>query len=166
MVMAIGIALLILTRPYEGMLLCLPVAVILGRWILFGKNRLPAPVLLRRASAPLALLALTAAWMCFYDYRAFGSPTTLPYTVNRSTYAVAPYYVWQSPRPYPVYRHSVLREFYTSLEMRGVDQLHTWIGYSQQTLRKIAIPLLFFAGFALMPPLLMMRRVLIDRRIR
>ncbi|MGA3071372.1 MAG: hypothetical protein ABSD43_14285, partial [Terracidiphilus sp.] len=36
MLMAAGIVLLGLTRPYEGLLLSLPVAVVLGRWLLFG----------------------------------------------------------------------------------------------------------------------------------
>jgi len=52
-VMAIGMILLGLTRPYEGVLLCLPVAVALGHWALFGKNRPRPAVLLRRAAAPL-----------------------------------------------------------------------------------------------------------------
>ncbi len=95
MLMAVGIALLGLTRPYEGVLLTLPVAVVLGRWLLFGKSRPPAAVLLRRSAAPLALIVAAAAWLGYYDYRAFGSPFTLPYTVARNTYGVAPYYVWQ-----------------------------------------------------------------------
>ncbi len=47
LVMAIGIALLAITRPYEGLLLCLPVAFVLGRWLLRGKNR-PSPAALVR----------------------------------------------------------------------------------------------------------------------
>jgi hypothetical protein len=39
LLMAAGIVLLAITRPYEGLLLCLPVAIALGRWLLRGKNR-------------------------------------------------------------------------------------------------------------------------------
>src|SRR6266567_2500660 len=63
MLMAIGIALLVTTRPYEGMLVCLPVAIVLCRWIVSGKTRPPIPVLMRRAVAPIALLMAVAAWM-------------------------------------------------------------------------------------------------------
>ena len=35
----IGIAILVLTRPYEGILLCLPVGFVLVRWMVKGKNR-------------------------------------------------------------------------------------------------------------------------------
>ena len=55
MLLALGIVLLATSRPYEGLLLCLPVAFVLGRWVLFGKNRPPAAVLLRRAALPLLL---------------------------------------------------------------------------------------------------------------
>ena len=86
--MAFGITLLILTRPYEGMLLCLPVAVVLGRWVVKGKKRPSPQVLIRRAALPLAFVAACMAWLGYYDYRAFGNPLTLPYTINRATYAI------------------------------------------------------------------------------
>ena len=71
-------------------------------------NKLPV-VLRRRAALPLAVIVATGSWLAYYDYRAFGSPTTLPYTVDRAEYAMAPYYVWQSQRPEPVYRHAAMR---------------------------------------------------------
>ncbi len=95
--MAVGIVLLATSRPYEGMLLCLPVAFVLSRWLVFGKNRPAMGVLLRLAAIPLALIVAAGAWMGYYNDRAFGSPLTPPYAVNRATYAVAQYYVWQPP---------------------------------------------------------------------
>jgi hypothetical protein len=164
--LALGIILLATTRPYEGLLLCLPVAAVLGHWLLVGKNR-PAPVvLLRLSAAPLALMVAAGAWMGYYNYRAFGSPLTLPYTVNRNTYAIAPYFVWQSPRPEPVYRHEVMRRFYHDNELPDFEKIHSQSGFFHQTLVKAVAGLLFFAGVALLPPLLMFRRVLRDRRTR
>ena len=164
MLMALGIILLVTTRPYEGLLLCLPVAAILGHWLFVGKNR-PAPaVLLRLTVAPLALMVAAGAWMGYYNYRAFGSPLTLPYTVNRATYAMAPYFVWQSARPEPVYRHEFMRRFYHRSELVDFEKIHA--GFFHQTLFKAVEGLLFFAGVALLPPLLMFRRMLMDRRTR
>ncbi len=54
LLMGVGIAILALTRPYEGVLLCLPVAVVLGRWIVKGKNRPRLGILALRAVAPTA----------------------------------------------------------------------------------------------------------------
>ncbi len=166
LLLASGVVVLAMSRPYESLLLCLPVAVVLARWIFFGKNR-PAPaILLRRAALPLAVLVAGGAWMADYDYRAFGNPLALPYTVNRATYAVAPYWMWQSPRPEPLYRHKPMRDFYVKQELRVVTNFHTVSGFLAQTLLKPVHALQFFAGVALLPPLIMLRRVLLDRRMR
>jgi hypothetical protein len=93
LLMAVGIILLAITRPYEGILLCLPVAIALGRWLLFAKDRPSVAVLLRSTWAPMALVIAACVWMGYYDYRVFGSPLTPPYSINRATYAITPYYV-------------------------------------------------------------------------
>jgi hypothetical protein len=166
LLMGAGIALLAITRPYEGLLLCMPVAAMLGHWALFGKNRPSAAMLFSRAAVSLALVAAAIAWLGYYDYRAFGSPFTLPYAVDRATYARAPYFVWQAPRPAPVYRHDVLRRFYEENELVAVPLVKSPSGYLKQSLIKIARAFLFFAGLALLTPLIMLRRVFLDRRIR
>jgi len=166
LLMAVGIVLVAGTRPYEGLLLCLPVAGVLGHWVLKGKNRPSAGVLMRRAAFPLALMVGAAAWMGYYDYRAFGSPLTLPYSVNRATYAMAPYFVWQTPRPEPAYRHPVMRVFYHVGEYDYFELIHNAKGFLPYTLGKVYLTFEFFAGFALFPALLMTRRLFLDRRIR
>ena len=166
LLLAVGIVLLATTRPYEGLLLCIPVAFVLGRWAFRGKNRPPARVLILRAAFPLALIVAAGAWMGYYDYRAFGSPATLPYTVDRATYAVAPYYIWQSKRHAPVYRHESLREFYVDFEPREVAKIQSLSGIVSETMYKLKFGVLFFAGVALLPPLIMLRRVFLDRRVR
>jgi hypothetical protein len=167
LLMAIGVVLLALTRPYEGLLLCLPVLLAIGHWIGFGKNRPRAAVLIRRAAFPLALVVAVGAWLGYYDYRVFGSPFTLPYTIARNTYASVPYYVWQSPRPIPNYRHDEMRRFYSEIEKKGYERLHSVSGFIPQTLSKFGWSMIaFFAGFALLPPLIMSRRVILDRRLR
>lgn len=166
MLMALGVILLLLSRPYEGLLLCLPVALVLCRWIRFDRDRPSTGVLLRRTALPLLLIFAAGAWMGYYDYRAFGNPLTPPYKVDRATYAMAPYYVWQSARPEPHYRHAVLRNFYYENELVSFDQIHSRTGFLPQTIIKGARAILFFAGFALIPPLIMLPRVFADRRIR
>ncbi|HEY1806473.1 MAG TPA: hypothetical protein VGG45_18520 [Terracidiphilus sp.] len=164
--MSVGIAILILTRPYEGVLLCLPVSVVLGHWILKGKKR-PAPgVLARRAVVPLLLICAALAWLGYYDAKAFGNPLTLPYTIDRQTYAIAPYYIWQHPHPVPAYRHAMIRNFYEVTEFPMYPRVHSLKGFAFWTGVKCAFNVLFFTGFALIPPLFMFRRVFLDRRIR
>ena len=166
-ILALGISILVLTRPYEGMLLCVPVAVALAYWIFRGKNRLPALVLVRHAAFPLAMVAATLTWLGYYDYRAFGSPKTLPYTVDRAQYALVPYYVWQPAHHVATYTTAELRRFYTWREAIDFHELHAHrngalVFYG----RKLSTTLLFFAGMILLPPLIMFPRVFRDRRMR
>ena len=91
-----------MTRPYEGLLLCLPVAVVLARWTSGQKS----------ASGAGAVRAPLCRWPIIATVRGWATTTTapsaaldLPYTVDRATYAVAPYYIWQHPRRAPAYRH-------------------------------------------------------------
>jgi hypothetical protein len=140
--------------------------VVLARLTFLGKNR-PAPaVLLRRAAAPLALFVIAGTWMAYYNYRVFGNPLTEPYKVNRAQYAIAPHFVWQAPHPEPVYRHAVMRDFYAGWELDGFHKVRTVPGFLSETSLKLVRAVLFFAGIALLPPLIMLRRVLIDRRTR
>ena len=166
LLMAAGIILLATSRPYEGILLCLPVAFILGRWMFLGNNRPDTALLLRRIAPPLALIVAAGAWMGYYDYRAFGNPLTPPYAVDRATYAMAPYFIWQSARPEPKYRHALMRDFYYHNELVAFNKNHTRSGFLPQSLIKGVRGLLFFAGIALLPPLIMLRRVVLDRRTR
>ena len=166
LLMATGVVLLGTSRLYEGMLLCLTVLCFLAWWMLFGKNRPNPAVLIRRAAVPLALIVAAGAWMGYYNSRVFGNPTTLPYTVDRTQYAMAPYFIWQSQRPEPAYRHEVMKEFYEHDELGEYRKIHSISGFVPQTLLKAAKGILFFAGIVLLPPLIMLRRALLDRRIR
>jgi hypothetical protein len=166
LLMAGGIAILELTRPYEGMLLCLPVAGSLLYWVWKGENRPQIGVLVRRALLPLAVIVAASAWLGYYDLRSFGRATTLPYTVDRAEYAVAPYYVWQPPRPVPNFRHAIMRKFYQDEEMGPANTVKSARGFVNSTLQKPILALLFYSGFMLLTPLLMLQRVLRDRRIR
>jgi len=163
--MALGVAILANSRPYEGILLSVPVACALLLW-LGKKTRADAYVLLRRGMAPMALLVLVAGMMAYYNYRVFGDALTLPYQVNRATYASAPVFLWQQPRPEPVYRHDVMRDFYSKREMGDFLYARTLPGFLRGEAQKLGIALFFFFGTMLFPPLIMLPRVLWDRRLR
>ena len=166
LLMAVGVILLALARPYEGMLLCLPVALVVTHWSFFGYHR-PSPAeIVRKAALPIALVIAALTWFGYYNYRAFLSPTTLPYTVNRATYAMAPYFIWQHARPEPHYRHPAMRKFYYESELKAFNKSHTLAAFVPTLLMKSMIAIRFFAGIALLLPLVMFRRALADQRIR
>ena len=164
--LGIGMGLLVLSRPYEGVLLCLPVAIYLGHHALRRKNPPSRGSLARLATLAVLIALVAVAWLGWYDYRAFGSPLTLPYSVNRAQYAMAPYYVWQGPRPEPAYHHEAMRRFYTFNELGAYQKIHSLTGFLPQTLAKLVRTFEFYGGVILLVPLIMIRRVFRDRRVR
>src|SRR5260370_35357962 len=66
LLMGAGAILLAITRPFEGLLLCLPVAVVLMRWLFFGKNRPAATILFRPTALPLPLVIAPGARLSYY----------------------------------------------------------------------------------------------------
>jgi len=59
-----------------------------------------------------------------------------------------------------------MQEFYTQSETTTYRQVHSLSGFIPGTLDKVLVAFLFFAGITLLPPLIMVRRVFLDRRIR
>ena len=163
--MALGVAILANSRPYEGILICVPVAGTL-LWRAAPKGLAFMVVAIRRSLAPAALLVFVAAMSAWYNYRVFGNPFTLPYQVNRATYASAPVFLWQRPRPEPVYRHEIMRDFYSKWELADFLYARTSTGFLHGLAKKAGIVLFFFLGIVLIPPLIMLPRVVRDRRLR
>lgn len=163
--MALGMAILANSRPYEGLLVCIPIVVVLC-WTLARKPHPPLPVLARRLAPGVALLLATVTFMGYYNHRVFGNVFTPPYAVNRATYASAPHFLWQSPRPQPVYRHSVLRDFYTGEELRMFLEARTVRGFFEASAIKVGSAVLFLVGFAMLAPLIMLSKTVRDRRTR
>jgi hypothetical protein len=164
--MGAGIAVLGIARPYECLLLCIPVFFVLIRWFTTDRNRPSPRALVRLAALPLLLVIASASWLAYYDDRAFGNPLTLPYTVNRAEYAIAPYYVWQAARPEPAYRHQAMRDYYLKTEVEVYNRFHSIPGFFLGAFVKATAAVLFFGGFAFLPLAFMLRRVFLDRRLR
>jgi hypothetical protein len=155
-IMGAGLTILANSRPFEGFVFSVPIAVALFVWIL-GKKSSGRRVTLSRVVAPLALmLALTAAGLGYYLWRVTGSPFRVPYEIERQTYAVAPYMLWQPVRPEPMYRHAIMRKMYVEEELVGYEFFRSFPGF----LMKLYLGWSFFLGPAMTFPLLMLIFVL------
>jgi len=135
-------------------------------WWAAKTTRFSASVLIRRAIAPAAVLLVAVTFMGYYNARVFTNPFTLPYQVNRETYAVSPVFIWQEPKPEPAYRYQVMRDFYTKWELSEFESARTLPGFLSRTGQKLGIVVSFFFGIALLAPLIMLPRVYRDRRVR
>ncbi len=175
--MGLGLAILANSRPYEGLLVSVPALVYVG-WLVFGSiaglrdRRRPGachtiPVLLRRMTPGALAVAGALSFLGYYDYRVFGNPLTLPYTVNRAIYSSAPHFIFQTARPEPAYRHVEMRNFYTGWELKVFrEETGSIAGFLQESAKKFIRAASFYLGFTLIPPLVMLPWSFRDRRIR
>ncbi len=92
----IGAVILVLCRPFEGLLLLFPVLVAVAL-----RNREP------RVWLPILLCgAVGAGWLGLYHYRVTGSPLHLPYSEYQRQYETVPQFNFLPVSPQPAgYRH-------------------------------------------------------------
>jgi hypothetical protein len=165
LLMALGLGILANSRPYEGLVLSLPVAAVLLLWMAGGNT--PIRTLALRLVLPL-LLSLTVIALAtgYYFWRVTGSPVTMPYQVNQDRYAAARYFIWLRPKAPPTYRHKVISDYYLLAELPEYLKARTLKGFLQETAIKIIKIWMFYVGPALTIPLCALPWVLRDRRIR
>src|SRR5579863_7698305 len=164
-VMAIGLAILANSRPYEGLALSLPLALILLWWMI-GKNRPPLAVSLHRIVLPISFVLLVSAlFMCHYNQRVTGRAFTMPEPLNQRIYSMTPLFLWQQPPPHPVYHHPVMREYYSQC-LLVYQYERTFSGFSERAVRLISLFWNFFFGPALSISLLVFPYVRRMRRMR
>ena len=84
--MALGIVILANSRPYEGLLICLPAGLLLARWML-RSSQLPFPAKLRLVVVPAGIV-FVAGGLCMgiYNRAVTGSFTKTPYDVHVRQY--------------------------------------------------------------------------------
>jgi len=135
-IMALGLFILANTRPYEGFLLSLGAAIALFVWM-FRKQSPPRRIALSKIILPLVLALIPlAAWSAYYNYRVTGDPFRMAYTINRDTYAMGRYFIWQSPAPQKTYAHLRMRLKYEQ-ELQDAQQYHTVPGFLHSIRRKL-----------------------------
>ena len=163
--MALGIFLLANSRPFEGMILSVAVAVYLLLWI-FGKNSPDFKTLLARFIIPIVIVsALTAAATAYYYHRVTGSALRMTYQVDQDTYASVPFFIFQTLKPEHTYRHQVLRAFYEN-DRRVFEDLRTVPGFVRQSVIRLGTWWNFYLGPLLTIPLLALPWIVRDRRAR
>ncbi|HEY2459698.1 MAG TPA: hypothetical protein VGI16_02780 [Candidatus Acidoferrum sp.] len=121
---AFGIAILANSRPYEGLLLSVPVAFVLLWWIAGNSKHTPKPsVRVNSVLLPiLVVLALTAFAMGYYNYRLTGKALLTPYALNSRTYDATPLFFGGHPKPAIAYNNKQIADFYDGWERRSYGQ--------------------------------------------
>jgi hypothetical protein len=163
-VLAVGVVLLANSRPYEGLVFTIPIAVAMVVW-LTGKDRPELQKIL--PSLALMFIVLVAGGLAtgFYYFRVTGSPFVMTYQVNRSQYATAPYFIWQKLRPEPAYHHEVMRDYYR-WEAGEFERNLTLKGYAERGAQKLVEWWKFYLGPLLTVPLFALPWMVRERKMR
>ena len=151
--MGIGLALLFNSRPYEGLLLGIPIAVVLLVWLLRNRE-LSARVNLVHVIVPLGIiLTVTVGAMAFYFWKTTGQPFRPAYLVYEEAYATVPLFPWVPVKAEPAYTTSELRNFYEGqLDAFQFTVRHPLLN----TLNRIFLFWVFYLGPVLTIPIVML----------
>jgi hypothetical protein len=157
--MGVGVALLANSRPLEGALFCIPVAVTLVFWLFSGRGPCRAKILC--TILPLScILGLTLVWTAFYNWRITKNPFLLPHALYQRQYIAYPIFIWQSPGPPRRYSNPQFEAYFNGWVRTAF--VPSW----RQTWRKCVEWWQFFLRGTLSIPFLTLPWMIKDRRIR
>ncbi len=116
----VGLSVLMLTRPYEGLCVTLPCVLTL-LWQLRRKGPRTLSLLIVAACSPLLL---AGAWLLFYNWRSTGHALLFPYMVDFARYHITGPFLFSAKRALPPYDLDILRRFYIFAEVSQYDFVH------------------------------------------
>lgn len=162
--MGFGIAILLNSRPLEGAFVCAPIAVVMAVW-LFKRSKFSWKITFPRTVAPLtAVLALTAAFMLFYNYRVTLHPLVMPHALDDQQHLSVSEFVWGARKPEMRYANHQFDVYYNHWTRN--QYFRTWDDFLRITEKKYADFQHFFVGAGLVIPFIALPWLLLDKRPR
>ncbi len=167
-IMGIGVAVLMNSRPFEGLVLCVPAAIFLTVWM-FGKRSPSTSFTLGRLVLPVCgIVALSFGFVAYYNWRGTGSILRMPYMLNEQAYWSTPTLLWQKLRP-PIHFSNPQFEAFYNVWARKM-WLQTSFGGPRSIVAHAISVVAKFVYFFLWPELCVLfvvfGWVLVDRRVR
>jgi hypothetical protein len=165
LLMGIGLLILANSRPYEGLVFSIPVAVAMLWWLAAGIHPSFHAALTRVILPLLLLLGCGAVATGYYYHCVTGSALRMAYQVDGSEYSGAPYFLWQKPEPAVVYHHTVMHDFY-SWTLEEFEKNFTLRGYLARAAEKASAWWWFYLGPLLTPPIFALPCIVRQRKMR
>jgi hypothetical protein len=166
LLLGLGIAILANSRPYEGLLFCVPAGVWVIWWLLGKiKSRDSISSRFRMVFLPVSVcILLTLAFIGYYNWRLTGNALLMPHVLNTRTYHTTPLFLWEHNKPARIYNNQQFEDFYNGWERE--DYQTTWKAALAVTAEKVARlgVVLFWPGVLFLLPALPF--AFRDRRMR
>src|SRR5579863_108829 len=162
--LGLGTCILANSRPFEGLIFFLPVAIALTYW-LFSRKSPGWRISARDIVIPLGtVLALGLVFVLYYNWRVTLSPFSFPHTLDDQQHLTVSNFVWgssQKPMQYLNHQFDVFYNHYARNQF-----LHTWEDFGRISWKKVTDFQDFYLGIPLVTPLLALPRVFFDRRVQ
>ena len=144
--MGVGLVILANARPFEGLVTCIPAAVVM-LWWLFGQVRDKS---LHKNIAvfllPITVTLLTGFMlMGIYNKAVTGNPLKMPYQLYSQEFDTAPMFVFMKPKPPVQFRYEFIRIVYSWHTGHFMRQ-RSLAGWLAERKNNIVAPILFFTG--------------------
>jgi len=138
--LGLGVAILANSRPYEGMLFCIPAAAWFMWWLTTKGPASTGHTVFSSAHkkvlvSVLLVLAATAAFMGYYNWRLTGNALLMPHSLRTRTYHSSALFLWEHSRPSLHYNNHQFEDFYNGWERENYR--HTWQDVWRVSLEKI-----------------------------
>lgn len=164
--LALGLAMLATTRPYEGFMICLPAGAVFFHWLLSQRGRSLRAAAWQAAAPCAVLLGLTGAMMLHYQHRVTGHALESPYGLVTKRFRVSPAFVFQKTLPTPHYDNLEMRLLYVQFEALGTARMHDPYGFFASLKDRVTWYWQFFVGPLMTLPLLASVVTVRNRRLR
>lgn len=130
--LALGLATLAVSRPFEGLVFSLPAGLLMGAW---GLKILPGPS--PRSLSAIGLVAIVTlapfAWgLAQHNHAVTGRFTRMPYVEYGKQYGGAPVFLWANAREVPEHSNEVFRRFQEEWALPIYHSRRTLRGYLAQ----------------------------------
>ncbi len=164
LLLGIGAAVLANSRPLEGLIFCLPVAVALTAW-LFARTSPASRITGPRVLLPVGcVLAVVALFILYDNWRVTGNALLLPHGLYMRQQCNCPVFAWQKPNP-PVHYLNAQFAYYYNVGIRH-QYVPTFAGWKHRTWVWISGMWHFFFGGILSISFITLPWVVRDRRMR
>jgi hypothetical protein len=150
---AIGLVVLMNTRPLEAMILGVVIAIsIFGCAVV--KHRVQPSLAAERIVLPIALVMSAAVGaMAYYNWRVTGSAWQVPYILHIKTYGTPQGFFWQKPFYVSEFRYPEIRDEY--LRQRALHARRSSLAsLARATIGRLRTGWAFYFGFLLSIPLI------------
>lgn len=166
LLLGLGIATLANSRPYEGLLFCIPPAAWLLWWFV-GKIKSPDTLAarIRVVFVPLSLVViLTLGFIGYYNWRLTGNPLLMPHVLNTRTYHTTPLFLWEHNKLELQYNNEQFEDFYNGWERNDYHtNWHDAFAVTAEKLARMGVEFFWPGALFLVPSLPFAFR---DRRMR